>query len=88
MQRKEVGREVTLNGLNICRGEQFDQVPDLEYQRGQLELKKQQLTLNTDQLTKDLEAIKDKTAAADKELAALEDEYRNALGLLAGSEAV
>lgn len=41
---KDLGRDVTLNGLNICKGERFDQVPDLEYQKGQLEIKRTQLS--------------------------------------------
>jgi hypothetical protein len=47
VSNKDLGRDVTLNGLNICKGERFDQVPDLEYQKAQLEAKRTQLAASS-----------------------------------------
>ena len=35
-ENKDMGREVTLNGLNICRGDRYDLVKELESEKLQI----------------------------------------------------
>jgi len=36
LENKELTRGVTLNGLNICRGENFNKIKEMEYEKLQL----------------------------------------------------
>ena len=39
VSNKELQRNVTLNGLDTCKGDGLDEVPDLEYDKIQIDLR-------------------------------------------------
>ena len=49
---RDDGREVTLNGLNICRGTKSDEVKDIRYDRDQCEAKRAHMAKIVDEQLK------------------------------------
>ena len=75
MTNKDDGREVTLNGLNICKGEKFDEFKEVDYDKGQVEAKRVSLMKSVDEQLNEVEDLKKKIEAADRKTQAVETEY-------------